>query len=235
MTRRTLLAALAAAASALLARHARAAVPPKESGLSHEGLLAGHPGFQPRSSLPLPHEELPGFLSRAQLAEHYREYLAAVTRLRTAEDALRGETPEGGAYADLRRTQVAAANSVLLHELYFGGLAPQTVTPPGYIEAHMNEHMGSLASWREDFTKCALAARAWAVLVYDPYDDRWHNAVMDSDNDGVWVGANPLVICDVAGHAYSIDYPRREDYVERFLAHIDWEEIARRYRAVDRM
>jgi Fe-Mn family superoxide dismutase len=98
----------------------------------------------------------------------------------------------------------------------------------------MNEHMGPLESWQEDFRACALAAKAWAVLAYDPYDDRWHNAVMDSDNDGVWVGANPLVVCDVAPDAFSKDYQRREDYVAKFLDHIDWDEVSRRYRAVDR-
>jgi len=99
----------------------------------------------------------------------------------------------------------------------------------------MNEHMGDLASWRDDFTRCALAAKAWAALVYDPYDDRWHNAVMDGDADGVWVGANPLVVCDVAEHAFAKDYARREEYVAKFLDHIDWNEVAKRYKAVDRM
>jgi superoxide dismutase len=47
--------------------------------------------------------------------------------------------------------------------------------------------------------------------------------------------ANPLVVCDVAPHAYSEGLPAQEDYVAKFLEHIDWEEVARRYRAVDRM
>ena len=58
---------------------------------------------------------------------------------------------------------------------------------------------------------------------------------MDDDLDGVWIGANPLVVCDVAEHAWATDYPRREDYVARFIDHLDWEEVARRYRGVDRM
>jgi len=77
--------------------------------------------------------------------------------------------------------------------------------------------------------------RTWAVLVYDPYDDRWHNAVMDGDVDGVWVGANPLVVCDVSAHAYENDYKRKEDYVARFIERIDWNEVATRYKRVDRM
>jgi len=99
----------------------------------------------------------------------------------------------------------------------------------------MREHMGSVEHWAADFTRCALAARTWAVLAYDPYDDRWHNAVMDGDTDGVWIGANPLVVCDVADHAYAPDHVTREEYVHRFLEHLDWSEVASRYRRADRM
>lgn len=235
VSRRRFIASVAAVAGAALARKAGAVTPPKESGLSHEGLLAGHPGFQPRSAMPLPSEELPGFLSRAQLLPHHAEYARVVERLKATEETLRRESVEGRQYAELRRTQVSAGNSVLLHELYFSGLAPAKVAFPRYLEGHTKEHMGSFESWRADFTRCALAAKAWAVLVYDPYDDRWHNVVMDSDDNGAWIGANPLVVCDVAEHAFAKDYQRREDYVAKFLDHIDWAEVAKRYRAVDRM
>jgi Fe-Mn family superoxide dismutase len=168
----------------------------------------------------------------------FNKYVQAVDTLRSTDAALAkaDRSPAGqAAYRTLRQTQVAFANDVLLHEFYFRGLAPQAVAVPRYVEGNMNEHMGSLASWRGDFTACALAARSWAALVYDPYDDRWHNVIMDSDVDGVWIGANPLVVWDVAEHAWSKDYPRREDYVARFLDHVDWDEVARRYHRVDRM
>jgi superoxide dismutase, Fe-Mn family len=235
VSRRRFLATAGAAAGILVAGDGRAGSPPKESGLSSEGLLVGHAGFQPRTTMPLPHEELPGFLSRDQLARHHADYARLVERLHDAEQALgRGEA-DSQKYGELRRTQVATANGVLLHELYFTGLAATKVEPPRHIAGHMNEHMGPWESWRADFRECALVAKAWAALVYDPYDDRWHNVVMDSDDDGVWVGANPLVVCDVSEHAFAQDYQRREDYVTHFLDHVDWEEISRRYRAVDRM
>jgi Fe-Mn family superoxide dismutase len=186
----------------------------------------------------LPHPELPGFLTQAQLAANHDAYVHAVDTLRSTEAALAkaDRSPAGlAAYRTLRQTQVASANDVLLHEFYFRGLAPQAVAVPSYVERNMSEHMGTLATWRADFTACALAARSWAARVYDPYDDRWHNVIMDSDDDGVWIGANPLVVCDVAEHAWSKDYPRREEYVARFLDHVDWDEVARRYRRVDRM
>jgi superoxide dismutase len=201
-------------------------------------LLAGQPGFHPRTAAPLLYAELPGFLSRAQLATHHGEYVAAVETLKTTEQALTTAARDPAAlasYAALRRQQVASANDVLLHDFYFGGLAPAKIEVPTYLRRHMDEHMGSMESWAADFTMCALAARAWAALVYDPYDDRWHNVVMDSDVDGVWVGENPLVVCDVATHAYSTDYQQREQYVAKFLDHIDWEVVAKRYHRVDRM
>ena len=236
LSRRRFLASVSAAATGILvAGDAGAAAPPKESGLSSEGLLVGHAGFQPRTTMPLPHDELAGFLSKDQLAHHHADYVRIVERLHSAEQALRQGEADAGKYAELRHTQVESANGVLLHELYFTGLAATRVEPSRYIVGHMSEHMGPLQSWQEDFRQCALVAKAWAALVYDPYDDRWHNVVMDSDDDGVWVGANPLVVCDVSEHAFSKDYQRREEYVAKFLDHIDWDEISRRYRAVDRM
>jgi Fe-Mn family superoxide dismutase len=242
VSRRRLLAGLALAAGGATSRRLWAApdeaAAPRETGLSSEGLLAGQPGFQPRTVAPLPHAELAGFLTQAQLAANHDAYVQAVDTLRSTEAALAkaDRSPAGlAAYRTLRQKQVAAANEVLLHEFYFRGLAPQAVPVPSYVERNMVEHMGSLASWRGDFTACALAARNWAALVYDPYDDRWHNVIMDDDLGDIWIGANPLVVCDVADHAWAKDYPRREEYVARFLDHLDWDEVARRYHRVDRM
>jgi Fe-Mn family superoxide dismutase len=242
LSRRGLLAGLALAvggvASAQLWAATEEAAAPKEGGLSSEGLLVGQAGFQPRTVAPLPRAELPGFLTQTQLAANHDAYVQAVDTLRSTEAALAkaDRSPAGlAAYRTLRQTQVAAANDVLLHEFYFRGLASQAVAVPRYVEGNMSEHMGSLATWRGDFTACALAAQSWAALIYDPYDDRWHNVIMDTDLDGVWVGANPLVVCDMAEHAWAKDYPRREEYVARFLDHIDWDEVAHRYHRVDRM
>lgn len=242
LTRRKFIRGVAAAIGGVAVRssigHGEEPAPPGETGLSSEGLLAGKPGFQPRTAAPLPHDELPGFLSRAQLAEHHAEYVRATEALKAAEQALAGSSRGRGAaasYAELRRKQVAAANDTLLHELYFRNLAVEKVDPPRYLRPHMREHMGSFESWAADFMACAMAAQKWAALVYDPYDDRWHNTIMDGDVDGVWIGANPLVVCDVSEHAYAKDYTRREDYVARFLERIGWDEVASRYKSVDRM
>jgi superoxide dismutase len=237
--RRFLRAGTIAVASAALIRLGRgfAAPPPPESGLSFEGLLKHDSGFQPRRLAPLPYQSVPGFLSQRQLARNYAIYRDAFTELLAAEHELAGASRTAAAakaYAVLRSRQVRAANAVLLHEFYFRNLIPAPLVPPRYILANINEHMGSLQSWRDDFAACARVSAAWAALVYDPYDDRWHNLPMNEADAGGWIGANPLVVCDTAQHAWSIDYPDRESYLQKFFDHIDWNAVAARYHAVDR-
>lgn len=235
ISRRRFIGSVTAVAGGMVAAQLRAAPPPKETGLSSEGLLVGRPGFQPRTIMPLPHAELPGFLSSTQLQTHHGEYVRDVERLKEIEQSLRDPNLDATRYAEARRAQVSAANAVLLHEFYFGNLAPAKVEVPRALQPHLHEHMGEMETWAADFTRCALAAKAWALLAYDPYDDRWHNVVMDSNDGGAWIGANPLVVCDLSEHAFAKDYPRREVYVAKFIEHVDWNEIAKRYRAVDRM
>ena len=207
---------------------------PKETGLSFEGLLKDRPGFQPRKPMPLIHDSVPGFLSREQMSRNYAVYRAVFDDLLAAEAALRSDAAHAREYAALRARQMRAANSALLHEFYFRNIAAKPGPPPRYVLANMTEHMGTLADWRDDFIACARVARTWAALVYDPYDDRWHNAATGEDDAGGWAGANPLVVCDVADHAWSPEYSNREDYIARFMDHVDWNEVASRYHAVDR-
>ena len=231
------LAGLASAASLGAVRRLVFAAPPKEAGLSFEGLLKNLPGFQPRELAPLPRAALAGLLSKQQLERNYGVYKSALAQLLEAERALAlapRDAAHSVAYALLRKQQVAAANAVLLHEFYLRNLAPAAVVPSRYIMANMREHMGSLDAWREDFIACARVAEEWAVLVYDPYDDRWHNTALSASAAGGWIGGNPLIVCAVAEHAWSPDYPDRATYIARFLDHLDWGAVAERYRAVDR-
>lgn len=214
-----------------------AAPPPSETGLSFEGLLKREPGFQPRQPEALPYASVAGFLSQRQLAHNYSAYREAFAELSAAEHELASASRAAAAareYAALRSRQVRAANAVLLHEFYFSNLSARPIAPAHYIVANIDEHMGSLESWRDDFAACARVSAAWTALVYDPYDDRWHNLPMSAADAGGWVGANPLVVCDTAEHAWSIDYRDRETYLGKFFEHIDWKVVAARYRAVDR-
>jgi len=114
--RRLIRSAMLAASAAFLGNFGSraSAAPPKESGLSFEGLLKGEPGFQPRKPAPLPLESIPGFLSREQLARNYSVYRDAFSKLLAAEDALKTaprDAAHASEYATLRTQQVVAANA----------------------------------------------------------------------------------------------------------------------------
>jgi superoxide dismutase len=187
--------------------------------------------------MPLTRESVRGFLAGEQMSANCAVYRAAFDDLLAAETALRGvprDAAHASEYAALRARQVRAANSALLHEFFFRNIVADPAPPSRYVLANMTEHMGTLADWRDDFIACARVAPTWAALVYDPYDDRWHNTAAGDDDAGGWAGANPLIVCDVADHAWSRQYNNREDYIARFIEHIDWTEVAVRYHAVDR-
>lgn len=228
---------VAAAANGISRAAAGPPAAPSETGSIDEGPLNEQAGFQARRPIALPHPEIPGFLSHDQLAQNYTAYRRDFQRLVVAERMLATmarDAAHGNDYGLTRRQQIEAANSVLLHEFYFRNLALKPIKPSRYLLDRINRHLGSLESWRADFIECARIAQAWAILVYDPYDDRWHNLPAGEGDAGGWVGANPLVVCDVAAHAYLLNYPERAKYVARFVEYIDWDAVTARCRAVER-
>jgi superoxide dismutase len=238
LSRRALLSAGATAAMAIASRAIPAAADTvNERGLAGAGLLAGVPGFQPRKPISLAYESYPGFLSHGQVASCYGDYRRAFDSLIAAESALASTSrapADSATFERLRAEQVASANTVLLYELYFGNVAVGAPAPPRSVIRNMGKHMGTMAAWREDFAACARVASAWAALVYDPYDDRWHDVAMGAGGTGAWIGANPIVVCPVMHSAWQIDYRSLGDFIDAFFKHIDWRAVAARYRAVNR-
>jgi superoxide dismutase len=238
LSRRRFLAASASAALVVASRSFPArAETVKETGRAGEGLLASVPGFQPRKPISLAHDSYPGFLSTGQLAACYGDYRRAFDRLDAAEAGLaKASRAASGAaqFERLRSEQVASANTVLLYELYFSNIATGAHAPSRSVVRTLSRHMGTMTAWREDFAACARVAAEWAALVYDPYDDRWHDVPIGPGCAGIWIGANPLVVCPVMHAAWEIDYRDLASFLAAFFEHLDWSAVALRWRAVSR-
>jgi len=100
-----------------------------------------------------------------------RSMFAQPKLLKAAEQALASASrgvSGAASYAELDENRSLPRTTRLLHELYFRNLAVEKVDLPRYLRPHMREHMGSFESWAADFTACAMAAKKWAALVYDP-------------------------------------------------------------------
>ncbi|MBW3540874.1 MAG: Fe-Mn family superoxide dismutase [Planctomycetes bacterium] len=198
---------------------------------SHSGLVTGKPK-------PLKHTSIPGFLSAEQIAPHHtahyggalKGYAAADARL---EESVRSGRPlDAAAYGALKRAVGSKGNSVILHETYFDGMAPNAPDPAAEVRAAIEKRFGSLEKWAGDFTASAKEAAGWALLVRHPVNGKLYNVVSDEHAMGVLWMAVPLVVIDTYEHAFYIDYQNRKaEYVEKFVDHIDWNEANARYRA----
>jgi superoxide dismutase, Fe-Mn family len=201
-------------------------------------------GF-PRSSAlvtaqpkPLPYAEIPGFLSKAQLTPHHTAHYGGALRALLSHEQQLGKLLEGReplsspAHSMMVKDRVNRANSVVLHELYFDNMAAGAAAPGEDIRAALAKRFGSLDRWADDFRAAALAANGWGILARDAVNGQLYNVASDLHEVGVlWFG-QPLVVCDVYEHAFYVDYQNRKaEYVDRFLQHLDWNEINRRWQA----
>ena len=197
---------------------------------SHSGLVTGKPK-------PLKHLSIPGFLSAEQIAPHHTAHYGGALRGYSAADAKveasikSGEALDGAAYGALKRTINSKGNSVLLHEMYFDGMAPKAPDPAADIRAAIGKRFGSIDKWAADFIASSKSAAGWAMLVKHPVNGKLYNVVSDQHSMGVVWMAIPLVVIDTYEHAFYIDYQNRKgDYVEKFIDHVDWEQVNARFR-----
>jgi Fe-Mn family superoxide dismutase len=198
---------------------------------SSSGLVTGKPK-------PLRHKEVPGFLTAAQIAPHHTAHYGGALKAFTTiedkfEDSFSKRTAiDPAAFETLQRQKSSRGNSVILHEMYFDGLALRTADPVEDVRKAIEKRFGSLDRWAADFIASAKAAAGWAMLVHHPANGRLYNVVSDEHAQGpLWL-AMPLVVIDVYEHAFYVDYQNRKaEYVERFMKHIDWAETNRRYQA----
>ena len=198
-------------------------------GFSKSGLVTGKPK-------PLKHKAIPGFLSAEQIAPHHTAHYGGALKGYTAADSRieksirSGRALDSAAYGALKRAVNSKGNSVVLHELYFDGLAPKAPNPAAAIRAAIEKRFGSVEKWATDFIASAKEASGWAMLVQHPVNGKLYNVVSDEHASGVlWMGI-PLIVIDTYEHAFYIDYKNRKaDYVEKFISHIDWKEANRRF------
>ncbi|MGI9518039.1 MAG: superoxide dismutase [Pirellulaceae bacterium] len=198
---------------------------------SNSGLVTGE-------LKPLRHTEIPGFLSAEQIAPHHTAHYGGALRGYTAADARIEEAVKAGepldpvAYGALKRAVNSKGNSVVLHEMYFDGLAPDAPDPAADIRAAVQQRFGSVEKWATDFIASAKNAAGWAMLVKHPVNGKLYNVVSDEHAMGILWMAVPLIVIDTYEHAFYIDYQNRKgDYVEKFIEHIDWTEANQRFAA----
>lgn len=220
-----------AAAGSLLVSGMAEAADDVQLDFSHSGLVTSTPK-------PLKLKAIPGFLSAEQIAPHHTAHYGGALKAFVGIDAKfeesfqQGTAMEPAAFETMQRQKSSRGNSVVLHEMYFDGLALKAPDPVENIRTAIEKRFGSLEKWTADFIASAKAASGWAMLVHHPVNGRLYNVVSDEHAMGpLWL-AMPLVVIDVYEHAFYIDYQNRKaEYIEKFINFIDWTEANHRYTA----
>src|SRR3981189_868069 len=107
----------------------------------------------------------------------------------------------------LKREELIAANSMILHEIYFDGLGGGAGASGALAEA-ITRDFGSLERWRMEFVAMGKAeggGSGWVILSYSPRDKRLVNQ-WAADHTTTLAGGRPVLVLDMYEHAYHMDY-----------------------------
>jgi Fe-Mn family superoxide dismutase len=171
------------------------------------------------------------------IASHYENnYGGAVRRLNAIDGDLASGDPAtmpGFRLNGLKREQLIAANSMLLHEVYFDSLGEGGGgDPEGTLGEAIARDFGSIAKWRAEFAAMGKAlggGSGWVVLTRNPRDGTLMN-VWGADHTHALAGGTPLLALDMYEHAYHIDFGANVGgYVDAFMANVAWTRAAMRF------
>ena len=133
----------------------------------------------------------------------------------------------------LKREELIATNSMILHELYFDSLGGDG-TSGGAIDAALARDFGSVDRWRAEFVAAGKALRGgsgWVLLTYSHRDRRLVNQ-WAADHSHALAGGTPILALDMYEHSYQLDYgASAERYVDAFMDNIDWARVAQLHEA----
>jgi Fe-Mn family superoxide dismutase len=184
--------------------------------------------------LPFDPKAMPGLSEKLLTSHHANNYTSAVKRIAAINGqlaALDPATAPGFQLNGLKREELIATNSMMLHELYFANLGSSGAASAG-LAAMIERDFGSMARWQAEFSgtgKALGGGSGWAVLQYQHRDKRlaiqWAN-----DHTMSLVGGTPLLVLDMFEHAYAMDYgSKAAAYVDAFMQIINWNAVSARF------
>ncbi len=175
-------------------------------------------------------------LSEKLIVSHYENnYGGAVKRLNTIAEKL-ADLDYGSAPVfvvnGLKREELIATNSMILHECYFAGLGGDGQLAAGGLHERIAQDFGSLERWRAEFTAMGKAlggGSGWVLLVWSDRCARLVNQ-WAADHTHALAGATPILALDMYEHSYHIDYgAKAAAYVDAFMQNINWHSVAQTY------
>jgi Fe-Mn family superoxide dismutase len=178
---------------------------------------------------------LNGLSERLVASHHANNYSGAVKRLNAIRSQLANldfASVPGFQLNGLKREELVATNSILLHELYFGSLGGDGQTRMPAMALALDANFGSVDRWRSEFVAMGKAlggGSGWVLLTFLPRDGSLVNQ-WAADHTDALAGGIPILALDMYEHAYHMDYgAAAAAYVDAFMVNIDWAQVYERY------
>lgn len=173
-------------------------------------------------------------ISEKVLVSHYENnYLGAVKRLNSIGARLAEQNfakAPNFVINGLKREELIALNSMILHEAYFDSLGGGA--PKGALVGAIARDFGGYDLWRAEFSAMGKAeggGSGWVILAYSPRDKRLINQ-WAADHTTSIAGGRPILVLDMYEHAYHMDYGAKAGaYVDAFMEAIHWDNAAKRF------
>jgi Fe-Mn family superoxide dismutase len=193
----------------------------------------------PFAPAPMPFDAsaVPGLSAKMLGSHHDNNYVGAVKRLAAIKAdfaKLDPATAPGFLINGLKREELIAWNSMILHEIYFSSLG-QPVAPGKALAQAIERDFGSQAKWAAEFTAMGRAlggGSGWVLLQWSPHDGRLTNQ-WASDHTQTLAGGVPILAMDMYEHAYQIDFgAKAAAYVDAYMAATNWTAADARFAKV---
>jgi len=200
-------------------------------------------GAQPTGAKPMTYQPKPlsldpksikGISERVLVSHYENNYVGAVKRLNAIGAQLAdldfAKAPNF-VVNGLKREELIASNSMILHEIYFDSMGGAG-RPSGALAEAIARDFGSLERWRTEFSAMGKAeggGSGWVILAYSPRDKRLVNQ-WAADHTTTLAGGRPVMVLDMYEHAYHMDYgAAAAKYVDVFMEAIAWENAVKLY------
>jgi Fe-Mn family superoxide dismutase len=191
------------------------------------------PGFAARP-LPFDPAAVDGLSQRLLTSHHDNNYAGAVTRLGAIRAQVATIDPvavPGFQLSGLKREELIAWNSMILHEIYFAGLGAPS-RPGAPLAQAIERDFGSHARWAAEFAAMGKAlggGSGWVLLTWSDRDARLVNT-WAADHTMTLAGGTPLIALDMYEHAYAIDYgAKAAAYVDAYMKVVNWDAASRAF------
>lgn len=173
-------------------------------------------------------------LSEKIIMSHYsNNYGGAVKRSKLIEEKIGQLSNNANPFelGSLKREQMVAVNSMILHEYYFDNLGASGKMSDELTKA-LIASFGSIEKWEDEFRKTALSlggGSGWVLLVYNDRLKRVENVWAWDHMHGMW-DSKILLALDMYEHSYQMDFgANAKEYLNAFFANVNWDAVNKRF------